>query len=185
MPSLLITSSRKTSNRVRSFIRDLSQVIPDSERFNRGGMSLKELTSRITASGANAACVVSMEKGNPRTIQFIDSSGTNLATVTVESAMLRRETSANKGPHMVEMHSISVRKGSSARTLQLAQLISEIFGRPLEIVEELATSTEEGGARVIIWFEDSSGDKTIWTFYDSHEIREIGPRIRVLSVNSE
>jgi hypothetical protein len=126
-----------------------------------------------------------MEKGNPRTIQFIDPNGTNLVSVVVESAMLRRETSAKKSPRIVEIHSVSARKGSSELTIRLAQLISDIFGQSLEVVEELVTSNEKGGGRVIIWFEDSSGGRTIWTFYDSHAIGEIGPRIRVLGVNSE
>ena len=47
MPSVLITTSRKTSNRVRTFVRDLWATIPDSERFNRGGLGLKELAARM------------------------------------------------------------------------------------------------------------------------------------------
>ena len=65
MPSLLITTSRRTSNRVRSFSRDLWSVLPGTERFNRGGMGLTELVSRIHNSGAQAALVISIWRGNP------------------------------------------------------------------------------------------------------------------------
>ncbi|UCE11382.1 MAG: hypothetical protein JSW61_05465 [Candidatus Thorarchaeota archaeon] len=185
MPSLLITSSRKTSNRVRSFIRDLSQVIPDSERFNRGGMSLKELISRINASGARAACIVSMEKGNPRIIQLIDANGSNLVTVLVESAMLRRETSGKKSPRIFKANSVAVRTGSSEQTLSLAQVIAEILGLSLDVVEKPALSHEPGLREGIMWFEDLPAGKILWTFYNSHEKSEVGPRIRIATLNNE
>ena len=180
VPTALITTSRKTSNRVRSFARDLWTVFPDSERFNRGGMGLKELAAKISHSGARIALIISMFKGNPREIQFMDSSGTAIATLILESATLRREVAGDAKFRVEGIASISVAENSSQFTKEVAGLLSLFLGIEILGREEPLLVGRDGTGFIEHWFSDLPGGKVLWTIYHSVDAQEIGPRIRIL-----
>jgi len=179
---LLITTSRRTSNRVRSFVRDLYTVMPGSERFNRGGMSLQELISRIQASGATAALVVTLYKGNPGGIRIFDSSGVERLVIRMESAALRREVMRGKKLRINSIHSLSVPPNSSLQTMKLAQELARLLDTELLELEKLSPVGPEGEHAVDIRLTDMRGGRTLWTHYHAADVSEVGPRIRVTSV---
>ena len=181
MPSILITTSRRTSNRVRSFIRDLSNLFPNSERFNRGGMSFSEIVSRIRQSGAIAAFIVTMQKGNPNTLRIIQPDGTELLTLIIESAKLRREVSSNRNLRINGIHSISIKSGCSKKTQRVADVIASLLDMTL-IVSEKPEVHKEKTKGVLFWFQDLPSDKVLWTHFHSEDESEIGPRIRITSI---
>ncbi len=181
MPSLLITTSRKTSNRVRSFARDLWTVLPGTERFNRGGMGLTELAARVGTSGANAALVISMWKGNPSLLIFTTSAGDEAVTIRMESAKLRREVNPIKNSRFVGTAGVFVKSGSSDITRELGEILSSFLN--VELLER--EDPEDGQVEEnwsLIWLEDMPSGKILWTHYHSRKGVEIGPRIRVSSV---
>ena len=181
LPSLLITTSRRTSNRVRSFARDLSSVIPGSERFNRGGMSVTELTSRIRQSGAQAALVISIWRGNPGELIILSPEGVELFKLRLESALLRREIdSSNKGK-VGNLQCVGVKSGSSDYVLDLARCIAELLSLKVEEYSNPAESRTEKNWS-LLWLEDVPDEKILWTHYNTKDLSEIGPRIRVSSV---
>jgi rRNA maturation protein Rpf1 len=179
--SLLITTSRKTSNRVRSFARDLWTVLPSTERFNRGGMGLAELAARVRQSGAKAALVISMWKGNPGILGFMTSTGEELVTIKLESAKLRREVNPTKKTRVVGTAGVFIKSGSSDK----ARGLGEVLASCLDI--ELLEIDDPGNAQVeenlsLIWLEDQPSGKILWTHYYSTDRIEIGPRIKVASI---
>ena len=179
--SLLITTSRKTSNRVRSFVRDLSTVLPETDRFNRGGMGLSQLAARVGQSGAKAALVVSMWKGNPGILSFLSSSGEELVTVKVESAKLRREVSQTKKKRIIGTAGIFIESESSRKTQELGELLASFLD--IEMFEAATpedVQVEDNWS--LIWLEDQPSGKILWTHYHSTDIIEVGPRIRVSSI---
>jgi len=179
--SLLITTSRKTSNRVRSFVRDLSTVLPGTDRFNRGGMGLSQLAARVGQSGAKAALVVSMWKGNPGILRFMSSSGEELVTIKVESAKLRREVSQTKKNRIIGTAGIFIGSESSNKTRELGEILASFLD--IEIFE--VTTPEDVQVEdnlSLIWLEDQPSGKILWTHYNSTDRIEIGPRIRVSSI---
>jgi len=181
LPSLLITTSRRTSNRVRSFARDLSSVIPGSERFNRGGMGITELTSRIRQSGAQAALIISIWRGNPGELTILSPDGVELFILRLESALLRREIdSSNKGK-VGNLQCVGVKTGSSDRVLDLARGFADLLSLS---VEEYSSPTEARTEKnwSLLWFEDIPEEKILWTHYNTKDLSETGPRIRVSSV---
>ena len=181
MPSLLITTSRKTSNRVRSFARDLSTVYPETERFNRGGMGLTELAARVAQSGANAALIISMWKGNPSIIALTSSTRKEIATIKIESAKLRREVSPVKRARIVGTAGIFMKIGSDNKTKELGEVLTSSLNLQIhEISNPIDVQIEDNWS--FIWLEDESSGKTLWTHYHSTNNVEIGPRIRVTSV---
>ena len=181
MPSLLITTSRRTSNRVRTFARDLSSVLPGTERFNRGGMGLSELTSRIRQSGAQAALIISIWRGNPGEVTVLSSEGEEVLKLRLESALLRREIdSTNKG-RVGTIQGVGVKIGSSDYVWALARNFAELMSLNIEEYSDPVESRTEKN-RALIWFEDAPSGKILWTHYNTKDLIEIGPRIRVSSV---
>ena len=181
LPSLLITTSRKTSNRVRSFARDLWTVLPGTERFNRGGMGLTELAARVGQSGANAALVISMWKGNPSLLIFTTSTGNEVVTIRMESAKLRREVNTTKITRFVGIAGVFIKSGSSEKTRELGEVLSTFLNiEMLEIANPDDAKVEKNWS--LIWLEDMPSEKILWTHYLSRDGIEIGPRIRVTSI---
>jgi len=181
LPSLLITTTRRTSNRVRSFARDLTAVLPGTERFNRGGMGLTELASRIRQSGAQAALVISIWRGNPGELSIISLEGKEILKLRLESALLRREIDPSNKGRVGSIEGVAVKIGSSTRVWDLARTFAELLSLN---VEELSDSVERRTEknRALLWFEDASDEKILWTFYNTKDLSELGPRIRVSSV---
>ena len=182
LSKILITTSRRTSNRVRTFIRDLCSVIPGLERFNRGGMSLSELLSRIKLSSAIGALIISMYRGNPGTMQLLSPDGTEALHVKMESALLRREIQPKKETRIKTIRKIYVQNDCSEETMLIASMIADIVGMSPISIPSVA-DFENGSANAsYMWFQDFSDGKTLWTHYNSITMTEIGPRVRAFNI---
>jgi rRNA maturation protein Rpf1 len=181
LPSVLITTSRRTSNRVRSFARDLWSVLAGSERFNRGSMSVEELFSRILQSGARAALVISIWKGNPGELKVLLPSGNELLRMRIDSALLRRETNPTFKRKIDGIESVCVKTGSSTKAMELARDLGNIFDI---LVRECRNPTDipSDSNHVLIWLEDTPEGKILWTHYSTYNGLELGPRIKISSV---
>ena len=180
MPNLLITTSRRTSNRIRSFARDLWSVLPSSDRFNRGGMGIGELVSRIATSGADAALVISTWKGNPGDLTFLLPDGREDLVLRVESAVLRREVNETGRPRVRSIAGIFLKSHSEAPAATIAEVLGTILG--VEVVEAESVPLDGTAGRVAIWLESLPSGKTLWTHHHTMDGKEIGPRIRVKSL---
>ncbi|MCJ7817937.1 MAG: Brix domain-containing protein [Candidatus Thorarchaeota archaeon] len=181
MPSLLITTSRRTSNRVRSFAHDLTSVLPGSERFNRGGMGLTELISRIRQSGAQAALVISIWRGNPGELTILAPDGEEILKLRLESALLRREIDSSNTGRVGSIEGVGVKIGSSESVRDLAGSFAELLSLNIEELSDPSERRTEKN-RTLLWFEDAPSEKILWTHYNTKDLSELGPRIRVSSV---
>ncbi|MFW9795234.1 MAG: hypothetical protein ACFFEE_13075 [Candidatus Thorarchaeota archaeon] len=179
LPSLLITTSRKTSNRVRSFARDLWTVLPSTDRFNRGGLGLSEIASRVRQTGANAALIISMWKGNPSILSFTSSTEEEFASIKVEMAMLRREVNSAK-KRVSSVVGVFVESDSSEKTHALGEMLASLLNLELLEASHIDVASQEPD-RSLVWLQDSNSGKILWTHYHTTDGSEIGPRIRVTS----
>ena len=181
LPSLLITTSRRTSNRVRSFARDLWSVLPGTERFNRGGMGLTELRSRIRTSGAQAALIISIWRGNPGELTVLSAQGEELIKLRLESALLRREINSSYKGRVGSIKGVGVKAGSSDRVWKLARDFASLLSLNIEeYVDPAESQTKKNWS--LLWFEDDFEGKVLWTHFNTNDLTEIGPRIRVNSI---
>jgi U3 small nucleolar ribonucleoprotein protein IMP4 len=71
---MLITTSRKPSQRTRSFCKSLARVL-NSSYINRGKMSIRDVLIRSSELGYDKIAVVTEMKGNPNRIEFQDKKG--------------------------------------------------------------------------------------------------------------
>jgi len=157
-------------------------VLPGSERFNRGGMSLNELSARIRQSDARAALIVGASRGNPQQIQFVVPTGHPLLSILIESVVLRREVLPSGGPRINGIYGITVNSSPTDKASDVAEMVAEVLEMPLHESEKVDLAGEAGLNRVIVRFQDVAGDKLIWTHYHAYDGTEIGPRMRIFSV---
>jgi U3 small nucleolar ribonucleoprotein protein IMP4 len=68
---MLITTSRKPSQRTRSFGRALERVLP-SRYINRGKMSSREVFLKAKELGFDSVMVISERDGNPSRLEFFN-----------------------------------------------------------------------------------------------------------------
>ena len=96
---ILITTSRRPSPRVRSFVKDLVLVIPGAVRLTRGHLSMRDLAVEAQLVGADRVVVVGEKRGNPGIIRVYKVSGDSLVNIVsfiVKGVALSRETGAGQ-----------------------------------------------------------------------------------------
>ncbi len=95
--SVLVTTSHRPSQRLRSFVKDLAAVIPGAVRINRGKSSLRDLFYDALTVGARRVVIVSSWKGNPGSISVYEPvEGAEpglrrILLIRLSGAVLRRE----------------------------------------------------------------------------------------------
>ncbi|MEM2223813.1 MAG: hypothetical protein QXR02_01620 [Acidilobaceae archaeon] len=93
---ILITTSRRPSQRVRSFVKDLILVLPGAFRFTRGHSSYEDLAREAIHSGVTRVIIVSDMRGNPGIIRAYDVLVNpiglkNIVSIIVSGVKLARE----------------------------------------------------------------------------------------------
>ncbi|RZN44722.1 hypothetical protein EF808_07515 [archaeon] len=69
---MLFTTSRRTSQRTRTFCRELASVFPLSEYVVRGKKSVRELCSQALHSGHERIIIIENKDGNPSSLLVLD-----------------------------------------------------------------------------------------------------------------
>ena len=67
---ILLTTSRRPTERIRTLCRELAHVIPNAVRVNRGKLSLDGVAERALEFGADHVIIIDRWKGGPGEIQF-------------------------------------------------------------------------------------------------------------------
>ena len=144
-------------------------------------MGLTELASRIRQSGAQAALVISIWRGNPGEMTIISPQGDELFKLRLESALLRREIDPSNKGRVGTILGVGVKVGSNDCVWDFARGFAELLSLNVEEYSDPSESRTEKN-RALIWFEDAPSEKILWTHYNTKDLSEIGPRIRVNSV---
>jgi len=144
-------------------------------------MGLDELASRIRQSGAQAALIISIWRGNPGELTILTPEGKEAFKLRLESALLRREIDPSNKGRVGTIEGVGVKIGSSTKVLDFARFFAELLSLNIEELSGPAERRTEKN-RALIWFEDAPSEKILWTFYNTKDLSELGPRIRVSSV---
>jgi len=141
-------------------------------------MGIAELTSRIKQSGAQAALVISIWRGNPGEITILSPTGHEIFKFRLEMALLRREINSASLGRVGTIEGVAVKIGSSNIVWEMARSFAELLSLNIEELSEPAErQTDKNHA--LVWFEDAPSGKILWTHYNTKDLSEIGPRIRV------
>jgi rRNA maturation protein Rpf1 len=146
-------------------------------------MGLSEISSRVGQTGANAALIISMWKGNPSILSFTSPTGEELASIKIEMAMLRREVNTTK-KRTNAVSGVFVEPQSSEKTRALGELLSTLLDLDLREASHVDPAILDPG-KTVIWLQDTTSGKILWTHYHTTDGTEIGPRIRVTSVRRD
>jgi rRNA maturation protein Rpf1 len=129
---ILITTSHRPTQKVRTLIRDLSRVIPNSIRINRGKLSMNGLAEEATQLNADKVIIVERYQGNPGGILFYKVVMDKLKQVPPQIYMNDIKTQDDIGERK------SIRRGLAITTIanpsmevkQLASALSDFLGIP-------------------------------------------------------
>ncbi len=155
---MLITTSRKPSNRTRSFCHDLSHVL-NAKYVNRGKMSFRDVLIKSASLGFQEIAVVSQIKGNPSKIEIYNEHNELLLFLKITVSLLNL-----KG--RIDSDALSIR-------CEIEEIKNPLIN---------TLNVPEGNSnKNLIWVKKGEGEnKAILEFYDKDgSIRD--PRIYVKS----
>lgn len=100
---IAIGSTRKPTDRIRSFIKELTHVIPNAVRLTRGKQGFAEFCEEATSAGASRFLLVGAWHGNPGRLVFLQQkTGEGWVfqppTILLKSATLLRELGHDPPP---------------------------------------------------------------------------------------
>ena len=170
---ILLTTSRRPTERIRTFCRDLANSIPDAVRVNRGKMSLDGVAEKAIEVEADKVVVVDRWQGGPGRINLYKLSN-GLESVPplmmIRGIRLRREF--EKVKKRGQSSAITFEPENSSALENIAGQLSHFFGLP---VHSLDDASEKHVAAMHLSF-DRSGCLQL-TFRRLQRMVEIGPRV--------
>lgn len=179
---LLITSSRRPARTVRTLMRDLQAVVPNSLRLNRGKTGLGELGEIASAIGAGYVLLIGRWKGCPGLLEFYKVEGEALRRIPpllrLGAVRLRREI---KGGKRSSSHpeSVVIIEPRILGHHKLAEALGEIFG--MHVVPQ---KREPQDCQLYMTVK-GKGEEVGITFFSAKEGSEVGPVISVADIEWE
>jgi len=178
----LLTTSRKPSQRTRSFTRDLVRVIPWSFHFTRGTCSLSDLADELSSLGINRMLIVHEKKGNPSLIKFYKLDNNELDErdyrLRMKGITLSRELRRGRSIFTSESKFRVINRCTSDFGEQLYAMLSIFFN--YERVRELPRDPKFKGIAIIL---SDTSESIITLDFQQIETKEmIGPRITISDV---
>lgn len=165
---MIITTSRKPSQRTRSFVKDLASVL-NIEILNRGKTPLKEILKTY-----DNFIVVEEFKGNPGKLKFYDVKKNEVLSLMIASK-LQKEVCGEKVGRIKKL-SVEFDEGTS----EYKNVFYNFLFKNLNSFEELNEDKKESDFKVS--FKKSSNDDNVFYIQFHMGDKELGPRIKVKSV---
>lgn len=180
--NILLTTSRRPTNRIRSFCRELAGSLPDIVRINRGKLNLDGIVEKALEIDANRVVVIDRWKGGPGKIQLFLVKETSLKSIPpiiyIQGIKLRREFEMKKmKTKPTRSFVITTPSESSFHIEKIAGFLTHFFNIPVLSVKQ-AVSRYSTSMHVSM---DTLGQIVI-TFVFLPEFMEVGPRISAAKV---
>lgn len=177
----VLTTSRKPSQRTRTFVRDLVRVIPWSFHFTRGSCSIKELADELLSLGINRLIIIYEKRGNPSLVKFYKLENAKLIEkdykIRIKGITLARELNRGRSIFTSESFLKVINKCTSDFGEQLYNMLSLFFNferlRSIPIIPNLKG--------IAIFFSDNNSLITL-DFQQIETKEMIGPRIIISDV---
>lgn len=178
----VLTTSRKPSQRTRSFIRDLVRVIPWSFHFTRGSCSLNDLANELAVLGINRILIIHEKKGNPSLVKFYKLDEGKLMErdyrLRIKGISLARELRRGRTVFTADSKLQVINQSQSDFGEQLYTMLSLFFN--FERKRELPRDANMKGIAII--FADTKEGLIILDFQQIESKNMIGPRISISDV---
>ena len=105
---MLITTSRKPSQKTRTFARSLQRVL-NADYVNRGKMNLRDVLIKAIQSDSDRILIISEMKGNPSRIEILNNEGNSLLSVNITASITSGNGRVEKNKLMLRCENESLR----------------------------------------------------------------------------
>lgn len=179
---ILITTSRRPTQRVRSFSKDLERVIPSARRVNRGKLSIDGVADRVSEVGGDRAIIVDRWKGGPGKIDLyrLRSGKLDLVYPVLYLAGVRTQDEYGKKTRIRRGLVVTVVKGSSKRIKRIAMALADF----LEI-RMIEVDSEDLKSHASLHVSPTVGYEARLVFTTPPVIVEVGPAMVVRQITWE
>jgi len=148
---ILITTSHKPSPRTRSFIKDLSSILPGSHRTNRGHKTLLELAIEARRRGLSYVAIVTDHGGNPGAIniyEVVEEASTYPKLVKIITLVIGGVRLSRESPEAARVYGISKVGVDSSRCVSddcfyISDVLIKIFNKLLSGKPDVTIVLEE------------------------------------------
>lgn len=177
---ILLTTSRRPTNRIRRFLRDFAFCLPNIIRVNRGKLNLDGIIEKALEINANRVAIVDRWKGGPGKIQLFLVKEASLAPVNpiiyIRGIKLRREFKIETKP--IQSFVITTASEGSSYIEQIAESLAIFFDIPVLSIEQAVSGYSAS------MYISTTLSQTMITFVLLPEFTEIGPRISIAKITS-
>jgi U3 small nucleolar ribonucleoprotein protein IMP4 len=173
-PSVLVTTSRDPSSRLRTFAKEVRLLFPTSKLINRGGYVLPDLVESAKTANITDIILLHEHRGTPTAVTISHLPHGPTASFSLHNVILRADIpGAQKGT-----------VSESYPNLIFDGFKTKLGDRTIQILKHLFPPREQGtvGSRVVTFrnIEDSIEFRHhvhVQTSHDSVELSEVGPRM--------
>ncbi|MEM4717237.1 MAG: ribosomal biogenesis protein [Desulfurococcaceae archaeon] len=148
---ILVTVSRRSTSRIRSFTKDLVSIIPLSMRISRGHRSLVELALEAKKNKLKYVLIVSEWRGNPGSLilhELTEDSAqraqlSRVATIVLKGVKLSRENPLSSRAYGVSNVAVDYSGCITQDCFYLADLLNKIFEKILSKDPDIVYKLED------------------------------------------
>ena len=170
---ILLTTSRRPTERIRTFCRDLAYSIPDIARVNRGKMSLDGIGEKAIELDAEKIIIIDRWQGGPGKISLFQiSNGLKPVMPTMLMSNIRLKRELNERTSRICASAITLSPNIPSELKEAAECLSKFLSLPLLSLDDAVEVH-----RVSLHFSVDSSPKLIATFMLLGQMVEIGPRL--------
>jgi len=171
---ILFTTCRQPTERIRSFVSELSHSIPKCRRLNRGKLSLEAVAERCFELKCDKALIIQRWMGAPGRIQLLEFRNSDLTQIPplmyLAEVKLRRKYGI-AGRFQAE--AITIQSEVNSELVRLAKSLSNFFELPL------VTLPSRGSYRAVLHVLQDSRWKARVVLGSPPSIKEVGPSLTI------
>jgi len=178
---ILITTSRRPTNRIRTLCNELSRCIPGCIRVNRGKLSREGVAEKAVEIEADRVVIVDRWKGGPGKIRLFKVDGNLVAfppVMHIRGVKLQREFGRFRVKPFRSLVLAKVADVEDSEIESLASALSSFFKFPAVSIEE-AVSKDLNACMLI---SRDPSQRIRFTFLRLPSLEEVGPRITLLKL---
>ena len=168
---LLITTSGRPVQRMRTLCNDLRRVIPKAIRINRGKLSIKGISEKALEIGADRIIIVERRKGGPGRIKFCTVPIHSGDCFTYFLSGVKTQDDIGRRTTVCEGLIVTVEKNASTSVRRLANHFSKFLN--VSMLEETMNPAFKASAH----FSRFRGNEVKISFTMPPIIKEVGPTL--------
>ena len=181
----LITTSHKPSRRLRSFLKDLTSILPNAKKINRGKKKIEDLLYDAIELKASRLIILREYKGNPAGIDVygIDYDSEELkplASFHIRGVRLSRETV--EAVRIYNPRVLAIYAGQASHRLE--EEFIDVFVKAFNVKMHLGTIEEAAGEIDVLAIPKwDNREKIIKLFFINPSTKRLGgPLIKITRV---